>query len=58
MRKAVGMKIPYMLVIGDKEMKSDKLTVRVREEKDLREIDKDKFIEDTKDLIVDRSLGL
>ena len=57
-RKAVSMKIPYVLVIGDREMKSDKLMVRVREQKDLRKIDKAEFITNTKELITDKSLEL
>ncbi|MBI4652734.1 threonine--tRNA ligase [Candidatus Kuenenbacteria bacterium] len=43
-RKAVAEKIPYMLVIGDREMSSDKLTIRDRGEKTTREIGKQEFI--------------
>lgn len=43
-RKAVQEKIPYLLVIGDKEMNSDKLFVRERGEKEAQEWDKEKFI--------------
>lgn len=50
-RKAVGEKIPYILVIGDKEMKSKKLAVRDRGQKEIREIEKDKFIKEVKDKI-------
>jgi len=45
-RKAVKQKIPYMLVIGDKEMSSPNLHVRKRGEKDTLEIPKDKFLKD------------
>jgi threonyl-tRNA synthetase len=42
-RKAVNEKVPYMLVIGDKEAGSDKLIVRDRGSKDTREISKEDF---------------
>ncbi|MFA5358369.1 MAG: threonine--tRNA ligase [Patescibacteria group bacterium] len=42
-RKATGEKVPYMLVIGDKEIASDKLQVRVRGQKDVVEYSKDEF---------------
>lgn len=57
-RKASQEKIPYTLVIGDKEMNSDKLAVRVRGQKDLLNIDKQKFIEQIKTKIKNRSLEL
>lgn len=53
-RKAVGEKAPYMLVIGDREMASDKLAVRDRGEKQTREIGKDEFIKEVKDKIRQR----
>ena len=43
-RKAVAEKVPYMLVIGDKEANSPTLAVRDRGAADTREITKDKFI--------------
>ncbi|MCU0652941.1 MAG: threonine--tRNA ligase [Candidatus Pacebacteria bacterium] len=43
-RKAAGEKIPYTLVIGDKEMQSDALAVRDRGSKSAREISKTDFI--------------
>lgn len=57
-RKATQEKIPYTLVIGDKEMDSDKLAVRVRGQENLLNIDKRKFIEQTKTNIQNRSLEL
>jgi threonyl-tRNA synthetase len=50
-RKAVGEKMPYMLVIGDREMASDKLAVRDRGEKITREISKEEFIKEVKNKI-------
>ncbi len=43
-RKATQEKIPYMLVIGDKEKDSDKLFVRERGEREAKEWDKAEFI--------------
>ncbi len=50
-RKAIKEKIPYMLVIGDKEMNSKNLIVRDRGSKDTREIEKEKFFEEVKTVI-------
>ena len=64
-RNASKEKIPYTLVIGDKELKSlpagrqgDKLAVRVRGEEKLLEIDYAKFVKKLKKLISEKSLGL
>jgi threonyl-tRNA synthetase len=53
-RKAVVEKVPYMLVVGDKEMKSVKLAIRDRGEKATREVGKAEFIEEVKEKIVSR----
>ena len=47
-RKAEKQKIPYILVIGDKEAKGRKLTIRERGRKRLVEMSKKKFIEELK----------
>ena len=57
-RKAVSQKIPYMLVIGDKEMGSDKLHVRKRGEKDVAEMDQDKFLKQVDKIIKEKSQEL
>jgi threonyl-tRNA synthetase len=57
-RKSSHEKIPYVLVIGDKEMGSEDLAVRVRGQKDLLNIDKQKFITKIKNQIKDRDLSL
>lgn len=44
-RQAVMEKVPYMLVIGDKEMNSEKLFVRERGEQEAKEWDKQEFIQ-------------
>ncbi|HTW96473.1 MAG TPA: His/Gly/Thr/Pro-type tRNA ligase C-terminal domain-containing protein, partial [Candidatus Methylomirabilis sp.] len=38
-RKAVNEKIPYILVVGDKEMQSGKLAVRERGSRETKEMD-------------------
>ncbi|MFH0956148.1 MAG: threonine--tRNA ligase [Candidatus Falkowbacteria bacterium] len=53
-RKAVGEKVPYMLVIGDREMSFDKLAVRDRGEKTTREISKEEFIKEVKEKIKEK----
>jgi threonyl-tRNA synthetase len=53
-RKAVVEKVPYMLVVGDREMASDKLAVRDRGEKTTREIGKEEFIKEVKEKIRNR----
>jgi len=50
-RKAVNEKVPYMLVIGDKEAGADILSVRDRGERDSREINKADFIKEVQDRI-------
>lgn len=57
-RKAVNQKIPYMLVIGDKEINSDKLHVRKRGEQDVIEMDKKEFSDRTNKLIEEKSREL
>ena len=50
-RKAVAEKSPYILVIGDKEISSDKLAVRDRGQRDTREISQEEFIQEIKDKV-------
>jgi len=53
-RKAVAEKVPYMLVIGDKEANSDKLMVRDRGNKETREISKEEFFTEIKEKIINK----
>jgi threonyl-tRNA synthetase len=53
-RKAVNEKVPYMLVIGDKEMGSENLMVRDRGSKETREIGKKEFIGEIKEKVRDK----
>jgi threonyl-tRNA synthetase len=50
-RKAIGEKIPYILVVGDKEIESGKLAVRDRGSKDMRLLDKTEFVEEVNDKV-------
>lgn len=43
-RKAEQDKVPYMLVVGEKEVQGDKLSIRVRGKKQTKEMDKKRFI--------------
>ncbi len=54
-RKAVNEKVPYMLVIGDKEMNSEILNVRDRGVQETREIAADKFIVEVLEKIIERN---
>ena len=47
-RKATQEKIPYILVTGDKEINSNKLTLRDRGKKETREIGKNEFLKEIK----------
>ena len=47
-RKATGEKIPYVLVVGDKEMESGKVNIRDRGKTETRELEKKDLIEEIK----------
>ena len=51
-REAEMQKIPYIIVVGDKEMNSNNLAIRTRGKKDIEEIDIDKFIEKIKQELI------
>lgn len=57
-RDAQMEKVPYMLVVGDKEEKGEKVAVRLRSEKDLGQMELDKFINLVKDKIETKALDL
>ena len=44
-REAQLQKVPYMLIIGDKEVEENKVSMRSRDKGDLGSIEKEKFIE-------------
>ncbi|OGM28416.1 hypothetical protein A2962_04645 [Candidatus Woesebacteria bacterium RIFCSPLOWO2_01_FULL_39_61] len=51
-------KVPYMLIVGDKEKKAGTVAVRLRSEKDLGQLSLEKFISDVKEKIESKSLDL
>lgn len=53
-RKAVAEKVPYMLVIGDKEAASENLNVRDRGAQETREISMNNFVSELKEKIEKR----
>ena len=57
-RKAQKKKIPYMLVVGDKEMESESVALRLRGGEDRGAIPVDDFIALAKKVIVERSPAL
>lgn len=57
-RDAQFEKVPYMVVVGEKEEKAKKLAVRLRTEKDLGQLSFDKFLQTVKEKIENKSLNL
>ena len=54
-RKAEHEKVPYVLVVGDKEMKSGDLAIRRRGSKDIETISQEKFVNALLQVIKDRT---
>ncbi len=57
-RKAQVMKIPYMLVVGDKELQSEAVSVRLRSGEDLKAMPIGAFLARVKQLVADYALAL
>jgi threonyl-tRNA synthetase len=57
-RKAQMLKVPYMLVVGDKEMDGDAVSVRLRSGEDLKSMPTAAFLARAKPLIDTYALGL
>lgn len=57
-RKAAQLKIPYLLVLGDKELKEPRLVVRKRGEEGLLTVAKSSFLERLRTAVAERSLKL
>lgn len=57
-RDAQNMKVPYMLVIGDKEKESEKVAVRLRTGEDLGQMSIKAFFERVKEKITSKALDL
>ena len=57
-REAASKKIPYMIVLGDKEKEEGKITVRMRGNKELSGISLNEFIERITNTISNKSLDV
>lgn len=57
-RKAEKMKVPYMIVVGDKEKSLQKLAIRVRGKKDVKNVTLKAWIPAVQKLIAARSIAL
>ena len=57
-RDAQNEKVPYMLVIGDKEEKENKVAVRLRTEENLGQLSLDKFLGRIREKVDNKSLDL
>jgi len=57
-RNAQEQKVPYMLVIGPKEMENNTVNVRLRTEEKLGEMQLKDFVSRVKKIVIDRSLEL
>jgi threonyl-tRNA synthetase len=55
-RKGVSDKTPYLVVVGDKEINSDKLSVRDRGKRDIREISKQEFFQEIEAKISNKNI--
>ncbi len=57
-RKAIAEKVPYMVVIGNKEIEEDSVTIRKRGQEESSSIKREEFIEEIHHRAVTRSQGL
>jgi threonyl-tRNA synthetase len=56
--KAHSQKLPYMLVVGPKEVQSDTVNVRIRAEKENKTVKIDEFIAVARQKIADKHMDL
>ncbi|PLV59440.1 threonine--tRNA ligase [Thermotoga sp. KOL6] len=57
-RQAQIQKIPYMVIIGDKELASGKLSVRTRTGKEIRDLSLEEFVKTLREEVANRKLEL
>ena len=57
-REAQMMKIPFMIVLGDKEVESGQVAVRKRRSKETRTLDLDSFLDEIKSLIQEKTIDV
>jgi len=56
--RAHGEKLPYMLVVGPKEVESGTVNVRIRGVKENKTVDVEEFLEMARSKIADKQMGL
>ena len=56
--KAHSDKVPYMLVVGPKEARSNSVNVRIRRDKNTKTVDIDTFLTIAKQKIADKKIDL
>ena len=57
-REAQIQKIPYMIVLGDKEVESSTLGVRRRRSKETRNLDLNTFLDEVNEAVTKRTIDL
>jgi len=57
-RNAQLQKVPYMVIVGDKEIKEEKISVRLRDEKNLGAMSLEEFAEGIGKIVLTKSLSL
>jgi len=57
-RQAQTQKIPYMIILGDKELESGKISVRTRTGKEIKDVDLEHFVETLRNEVLSRKLEL
>ncbi|AIY85742.1 MULTISPECIES: threonine--tRNA ligase [unclassified Thermotoga] len=57
-RQAQTQKIPYMVIVGDKELESGKISVRTRTGREIKDVDLERFVETLKNEVLSRKLEL
>lgn len=57
-RKAQATKVPYMIIVGDKEVEANSISVRTRTGENMNGIQMSEFLERIRSIIQERGLGL
>jgi len=53
-RKAIAKKIPYIVVMGNRELNGESWVIRIRGQEEQKKMDKDEFIRYIKDEIINK----
>lgn len=57
-RKAQATKVPYMIIVGDKEVEAKNVSVRTRTGENMNGIEMSEFLERIRSIIIEKGLGL